>query len=286
MLGLGGPAPAAPPAQQNPIVQTINQAVGASRTGAAAINTNLTNALNVPRPAAAAAAPARTTEQSLPERVESIRSSITAAQEIRRLDPAKAQEAFAKMRQFAEQLGPTLTQTQTAFNTAFQNVDINKISQTTNSIYEILGKVSGIQQALSQRNSRQVATEQFQPLNNSITAIKNFLTSESFVALSTQLSAAEVSTRVVGIETTANAISQMVEKINATSQELARLQPVNIQSNLSRLATNLGLGNNATYTIQNRNFTVTVNVDVHMDAKELQTAITQKGTTIQHTPVR
>jgi hypothetical protein len=285
MLGLGGPARAAPPAQQNPIVQTINQAVGASRTGAAAINTNLTNALNVPRPAAAAAAPARTTEQSLPERVESIRSSITAAQEIRRLDPARAQEAFAKMRQFAEQLGPTLTQTQTAFNTAFGNIDINKINQTTNSIYEILGKVSGIQQALSQRNSRQVATEQFQPLNNSITAIKNFLTSEGFVALSTQLSAAEVSTRVVGIETTANAISQMVEKINATSQELARLQPVNIQSNLSRLATNLGLGNNATYTIQNRNFTVTVNVDVHMDARELEnTLIERRGTRIQHTP--
>lgn len=269
------------PTANNPAVQAVNQAVQASRTGGAEINRNLTESLTLPTPAAATAA----APTSVSEQVSSIRETLQSATEVGRIDQQAARRSMEKLQQFATNLGPVLTQTQTAFNTAFGNIDIDKMSQTTNAIHDIIGKVNGIQRSLSQRSTGQITTEQFQPLNNSITAIKTFLTSEGFIALSTQLSAAEVATRVSGIETTTNAISQMVEKINATSQELARLQPVNIQSNLSRLATNLGLGNNATYTIQNRNFTVTVNVDVHMDARELEnTLIERRGTRIQHTP--
>jgi len=274
------PLPPLPPAN-NPAVQAVNQAVQASRTGGAEINRNLTESLTLPTPAAATAA----APTSVSEQVSNIRETLQSATEVGRIDQQRAVASFEKLQEFASNLGPILSQTQTAFNTAFQNVDINKINETTTAISGIIQKVNEIRASVSGRNLRPITNEQFEPLKNSMNTIANFLNSSDLTMIGEVFSAADVAARVSGIETTANSISQMVEKINATSQELASLQPVNIQSNLSRLATNLGLGNNATYTIQNRNFTVTVNVDVHMDARELEnTLIERKGTRIQHTP--
>ncbi|NBP14318.1 hypothetical protein EBU95_07945 [bacterium] len=119
---------------------------------------------------------------------------------------------------------------------------------------------------------------------DSVSAINNFVNSEKITKIAEELNAAETAARISGIQNTSNAIIGMVQVLNSTSEELARIQPINIQNHLKNLGANLGLGNTAAYTISNKNFTVTVNVDVHMDAKELQTALLQKGTKIVHTP--
>jgi hypothetical protein len=130
----------------------------------------------------------------------------------------------------------------------------------------------------------QIASGALSPVLDSVSAINRFINSETLVRISEELSSAETAARISGIQNTSNAIIGMVQVLNSTSEELARIQPINIQNHLKNLGANLGLGNSASYTISNKNFTVTVNVDVHMDAKELQTALLQKGTKIVHTP--
>jgi len=122
------------------------------------------------------------------------------------------------------------------------------------------------------------------PLANSIDALTTFSSSPMLTRLEKTLTAAETSTRITGIQNTSNAIKDMVETINQTSRELAKLQPVNIQTNLNRLAANLGLGNNSVYTIRNENFNIQVNVNVHMDAKEVEKILIERpDTRIRHT---
>ena len=76
----------------------------------------------------------------------------------------------------------------------------------------------------------------------------------------------------------------MIDTVNQTSRELARLNPIDIQTNLNRLASNLGLGNNSVYTIRNENFTVQVNNHVYLDVKELEKVLVERpDTRIRHT---
>lgn len=268
-----------PPPANNPAVQAINQAVDASRTGGAEINRNLTEGLTLPTAAAArAAAPASVSDQ-----VSSIRETIQSAREVGRIDQQAAQRSMEKLQQFATALGPILTNTQTALNDALRGVDINKMNENVESIKSIIDNVSKIQQ-LTSRRTEGITSASLVPIQNSITALSNFLSGATLVQMATAFNAVETTARISGIENTTNSISSMVQAINSTSAELARVSPINIQTNLNRLAANLGLGNNATYTITNRNFTINVNVDVHMDAAELEkTLVERKGTRIQHT---
>jgi phage-related protein len=282
LFGLGN-APATPPPApaNNPAVQQINQAVQASRTGGAEINRNLTNALRAP---AAAAAAAPTTPAALPDQVNEIRNSITSAQEIARIDPAAATRSLEKLRQFATTFGPQLQQTSTTLGNAISGINLGAFNDAINNIKGILGGISEINGLLVRRTSV-VRREQFAPFEASLTAISTFAATDNIRTIATSMGSAETAARISGIQNTSNAIREMVQAINSTSAELARLNPVRIQTNLQHLGTNLGLGNNAAYTITNRNFTVTVNVDVHMDAKDLEKVMLENRTTrIQHTP--
>jgi hypothetical protein len=157
------------------------------------------------------------------------------------------------------------------------------MNETVDAIKSILGGVASIKQTVA-RNVGTLSVSEMMPLLNSISALTTFTTSPVMVRLAAQMAASENAARISGIQNTSNAIKDMVETINETSRELARISPINIQTNLQRLASNLGLGNNAAYTIKNENFTVQVNVDVHIDARELEkTLVERPNTRIRHT---
>jgi len=60
--------------------------------------------------------------------------------------------------------------------------------------------------------------------------------------------------------------------MNSLSASLsASLSPsINIEAHLQTLAHNIGLGNSQDYTINHRNFTINMKVDVHIDTVDLK----------------
>jgi hypothetical protein len=269
-----------PPPAQNPAVQSIQQAEEQSRTSSKNINENLTNALEITPPSQATRS---VQDSSLSERVSSIRDSIQSATEAGRIDQNKATAAFQKLQEFATNLGPVLQTTQTALNKSLSGIDMDKLTSNVESIKSIIENVNSIRN-LTARQLQPISISSLIPLENSIDAISTFASSPMLVRLEQALTTAETSTRITGIQNTSNAIKDMVETINQTSRELARLNPINIQTNLNRLASNLGLGNNSVYTIRNENFTVQVNNHVYLDVKELEKVLVERpDTRIRHT---
>jgi hypothetical protein len=269
-----------PPPAQNPAVQSIQQAEEQSRTSSKNINENLTNALEITPPSQATRS---VQDSSLSERVSSIRDSIQSATEAGRIDQNKATAAFQKLQEFATNLGPVLQTTQTALNKSLSGIDTDKLTSNVESIKSIIENVNSIRN-LTARQLQPISISSLIPLENSIDAISTFASSPMLVRLEQALTTAETSTRITGIQNTSNAIKDMVETINQTSRELARLNPINIQTNLNRLASNLGLGNNSVYTIRNENFTVQVNNHVYLDVKELEKVLVERpDTRIRHT---
>jgi methyl-accepting chemotaxis protein len=269
-----------PPPAQNPAVQSMRQAEEQSRTSSRNINENLTNALEITPPSQATRS---VQDSSLSERVSSIRDSIQSATEAGRIDQNKATAAFQKLQEFATNLGPVLQTTQTALNKSLAGIDTDKLTSNVESIKSIIENVNSIRN-LTARQLQPISISSLIPLENSIDAISTFASSPMLVRLEQALTTAETSTRITGIQNTSNAIKDMVETINQTSRELARLNPINIQTNLNRLASNLGLGNNSVYTIRNENFTVQVNNHVYLDVKELEKVLVERpDTRIRHT---
>lgn len=150
-------------------------------------------------------------------------------------------------------------------------VGLKKIFETIKSIAEAITAITGIPAGA------------FTTAESTVGGMESFITTEALSTLIQTMSQQTFEASRTGMQRTARAIHDMVNVVNVVTADLARIEPANITTTLTNLGRNLGLGATGTYTIENRNFTVTVNVDVHMDAKELQTALTQRGTTIQHT---
>lgn len=272
-----------PPPSQNPGVQTIQQIERQSAQSSPVIQKNLTNAVNPPNLNSTPSIFGSIADNSISERVTSIRDSISSATEIGRIDQAKAEQAFNKLNQFVETLGPVLRNSETQINKALAGVDISGMSSKIDSVKEIFQAISSIKR-FATKNSEALNVSQMMPTINSIGALNEFINSPLLSRLERNLSSAENTARITGIKNTSDSIKEMVDTINQTSRTLARLKPIKIQTNLKRLAANLGLGNNETYTIRNDNFQITTNLSVHIDAKELEKMLVERpDTRIRHT---
>lgn len=271
-----------PSPASNPGVQMIRQVENQAKASNPTIQKELKEAIN-PSMSMEASNSGTIANNSISERVSSIRESINSASEIGRIDQNKAQQAFNKLTNFVETLGPTLRASETKINQALQGVDISGMSTKIESIKEIFQAVSSIKRIAS-RNDEAVNISNLMPLMNSISALTTFANSPLLVRIEKDLSTAETVARINGIKNTSESIKEMVETINQTSKILAKITPVNIQTNLKRLASNLGLGNNEVYTIKNDNFNITVNLDVHMGVKEVEKILIERpDTRIRHT---
>jgi hypothetical protein len=63
----------------------------------------------------------------------------------------------------------------------------------------------------------------------------------------------------------ASVVTDMVSHVNQLSTTIRGIRPIEIEQGLQRLGDSIGLGSEGEYTIQNRNFTVNVNVTIKLD---------------------
>lgn len=63
----------------------------------------------------------------------------------------------------------------------------------------------------------------------------------------------------------ASVVTDMVSHVNQLSATIRGIRPIEIEQGLQRLGDSIGLGSEGEYTIQNRNFTVNVNVTIKLD---------------------
>jgi len=271
-----------PPPSKNPGVQMIKQIENQSAASSPVIQRNLVESVN-PNISSQASASGTIADNSISERVTSIRESINSATEIGNIDQNKARQAFNRLTTFVETLGPTLRTSEIQVNQALAGIDIEGMSSKIGSIKEIFQSVSSIKR-FAIKNSDAITVSNLMPLTNSLAALTEFTNSPLLKRLEGQLSSAENVARINGIKNTSDTIKDMVDTINQTSKTLAKLSPINIQTNLQRLASNLGLGSNSSYTIKNENFKVEVNLSVHMGVKEVEKILIERpDTRIRHT---
>ncbi|TXH11437.1 MAG: hypothetical protein E6R04_02305 [Spirochaetes bacterium] len=63
----------------------------------------------------------------------------------------------------------------------------------------------------------------------------------------------------------ATVVTDMVSHVNQLSATIRGIRPIEVEQSLQRLGDSIGLGSQGEYTIQNRNFTVNVNVTIKLD---------------------
>jgi hypothetical protein len=75
------------------------------------------------------------------------------------------------------------------------------------------------------------------------------------------------------------AINDIITTITDISNRLHNIEPINIMADLERVGTVLGVGRNSAITIRNDNFTITVNLHVTLDARDLETVLIDRART-------
>lgn len=68
-------------------------------------------------------------------------------------------------------------------------------------------------------------------------------------------------------------LREMVKQINEISEQLNHITPINLNTRLKAIATEMGLGARGNFEVRNRNFNINVGFNVTMDARELETAL-------------
>lgn len=139
-----------------------------------------------------------------------------------------------------------------------------------NNIPEMTGnlsaKMDGILKGLS--SVAEIANLDFSDVASSITSNAELLKAGAFTRMGENIRA-------------------MVTEVNSIAAELGAIQPVQINTQLKALAGRLGLGNSEEITIRNRDFNITVNMEVRIDAEELETVLVERtGSRIQAGPSR
>lgn len=110
-------------------------------------------------------------------------------------------------------------------------------------------KIDMLTKGLSSLNA--IREIDFAAISRSIESNAEFIKNESFSSIGTNVRA-------------------MVDEVNSIAHDLGAIEAVNINTSLKALAGRLGLGDSEELTIRNRDFTIAVNVAVHIDAQELE----------------
>lgn len=131
--------------------------------------------------------------------------------------------------------------------------------------------LAGITQSADQTASLKKLSTNFSRINETFGYIKSLTDNINLIKAE---SATTVQESIVG----------MVASVNEIHTSLGAMKDVNITTQLKTLAGNLGLGSNEEFTITNRNFNIKVNLEVKIDAAELERVLVGRpDTTIQHT---
>lgn len=183
----------------------------------------------------------------------------------------------------------------------FKNINLGSIPNVQNvkKISLILDSMSEISSSVRQiKNNEFTGTIDIQPLIAFISSAASQLATliipstlpsvkslerleNSFNSIS---SIASILNRTVAnIESGTNdSIGQLLKGLSGNIDLLNNIRPVNIRTSLENLANNIGLGANESLTINNRNFTLQVNLQISMNAETIEEAIVSntKGTLV------
>lgn len=85
-----------------------------------------------------------------------------------------------------------------------------------------------------------------------------------------------------GMQPALKAINDMVDQVKKMDEALAdgRLNTVNVQTKLRQVANAVGLGGKASYTVQTKPVQITINMNVQMNAEDLEKALVMRSTSI------
>jgi uncharacterized protein YoxC len=75
-------------------------------------------------------------------------------------------------------------------------------------------------------------------------------------------------------------IQDMVSTVQQVEDSIKQLNSINLETRLQSLAGGLGLGKSGTYTIKSREIVITVNLDVYMDANDLEQSLVSRTNSI------
>lgn len=109
---------------------------------------------------------------------------------------------------------------------------------------------------------------------NSVTEIGNI----NFTEVASSIEANAEAIRAGAFTMMAENIRTMVAEVNSIAAELGSIQPVRINTQLKALAGRLGLGSSDELTIRNRDFNITVELEVHIDSEELERTLIERPT--------
>jgi enamine deaminase RidA (YjgF/YER057c/UK114 family) len=110
-------------------------------------------------------------------------------------------------------------------------------------------------------------------INTGVTGINSQITSSNITANVETLVTEVRNSSISRISTT---VSEMVDHINATSRQLASIRPININSELTRIAHNLGLNSEQTLRITEGRINLTINARILIEAEELETILIER----------
>lgn len=169
---------------------------------------------------------------------------------------------------------------------AFGNIRVGNLANVR-TVTEVLQQITGLGSAMTELARRGSAEEERAATNNIALKLNDmamFISAlpQNLEVLNTSLASSRFddfieSTRRSNLRGVSNAITEMVSEVNSISREMANLTPVNLDVGLRRLAQNIGVGNDTRYEIRHRNFTINVNLQVKIDAAELEKALIERA---------
>lgn len=169
---------------------------------------------------------------------------------------------------------------------AFGNIRVRN-PENINKVTQVLQQVTALGSAMTEL-SRRGSPEEERVAADNITMKLNdmamfvYALPQNLETLNAALSSSRfddflAAARRSNLRGVSNAITEMVSQVNSISREMANLTPVNLDVGLRRLAQNIGVGNDARYEIKHRNFTINVNLQVKIDAEELERALIERA---------
>jgi len=110
-------------------------------------------------------------------------------------------------------------------------------------------------------------------INDRLKSVNQVFQSVGEIPKSVAMATANIKTG--GITPAINAVKKMVELANELDNALSdgNLNKLDVQTKLARVASGVGLGSNAKYTIQNKPVNITLNLQVTMNAEDLEKAL-------------
>lgn len=202
---------------------------------------------------------------------------------------SKGMQAITTMFQFVSQI-PSIV-------TSFQGAgtgDAGAISGVLASMQGIVsqiftpgGPISSIMTAINDPSVfptlRKGALGNIEQLKGSLTAISEIGQMQGLLNIADNLGNISTSISQVSRTHIGESIRTMVEEVNSIAHDLGAIEPININTSLKTLAGRLGLGSSEEITIRNRDFNIEVNLEVHVDARELENVLVDRpNTRIMH----